>query len=174
MVTPSQKVASVISNSHVYGEAACLNCPNSRKKASKRPPGRRRPKSGQFSQQLTYVLESTFCEGHQFPKKGFQKAPGCPKPKSGQFYHQLTYWKPLFWGPHVVGGNEHPKLYRRIVEIYVCMYVSNIEMAYASSKTTHASVNNSNCVVRQRNWTISVSDPLSAELGRGRISQVCM
>ena len=90
MVTPSQKVASVISNSHVYGEAACLKGPNSRKKASKRPPGRPRPKSGQFAQQL---LESTFCEGHQFPKKGFQKAPGCPKPKSGQFYQQLTYWE---------------------------------------------------------------------------------
>ena len=47
LVAPSQKVSSFISNSHIW-EAALLKAPNSRKKASKRTPGRPRQKSAQF------------------------------------------------------------------------------------------------------------------------------
>ena len=89
---PQAKKSPVLSTNHILG-SRILKGPNSRKKASKRHPGRpreARPRKAQRGPERPREVQRGRAWIEQ-ACKSLQKAPGRPKPKSVQFYQQLTY-----------------------------------------------------------------------------------
>ena len=93
LVAPSQKVASFISKSHIgsrFFEGTQIP-----KKGLQKVPGRPKPKSGQFYQQLTY-WEAAFLKGPKSRKKGSKKLLVAPSQKVASFITNSQIGKPLF------------------------------------------------------------------------------
>ena len=79
---------------HILG-SRLFEGPQLPKKGFQKAPDRRKTKSSQFDQQVTY-WEAVFLKGSNSRKKASKRPPGRPRTKSGQFYQQLTYWEAAF------------------------------------------------------------------------------